>query len=502
MKSPLEITTTSGPVLGLRREDGAVFFDIPYAAAPTGAHRFAPPRPHAPWTDVRYSGMPGPTAPQPRRETFGVLDMTPYFGPGWIHGADYLTLTIWTPAVRDRRAPVMVFVHGGGFLGGSTRSALYDGQAFARDGVVLITVNYRLGIPGFLHLDDAPDNRGLLDVLAALRWIQSNAAAFGGDPANVTLFGQSAGAILAGGVVTDPASRGLLHRAILQSGTGTGALTAEQAELVTEAAGLELGLTPTAATLAEVPDGRFVEITPRLATVDLRVRDTFHPLGGLTPFSLVLDRQPAAYLAAGHGVDVDLLIGSNTEEGNLYLAPQGGLADVGETDLLAAAARSQRNPAELVEAYRLRRPDAAGPELLSAIVSDALFGNGTRRMAAAHATASAARTFLYEFTWRSSALDGTLGAAHTMELPFVFDRVGLPELHGQRALLGTDEPPADLARRMRQAWVRFATTGDPGWARHTVDHRATMHIGGRWQLRDAAGDRLDAVKFPAALRKP
>ncbi|MFD0361379.1 carboxylesterase/lipase family protein [Nocardia sp. GCM10030253] len=478
----LDITTTSGPVRGLRLSGGAVFFDVPYAAAPTGALRFAPPQPHASWTDIRDATHQGPTAPQPRRDVFGALDMSPYFGPGWIPGADYLTLTIRAPATQDRPAPVMVFVHGGGFVAGSTRAALYDGQSFARDGVVLVTVNYRLGIPGFLHLGDAPDNRGMLDVLAALRWIHDNVAAFGGDPTNVTLFGQSAGAILVGGILADPAARGLIRRAIIQSGTGTGALTPGQAQRVTDAAGHELGLDPTTMTMADIPDERFVEIMPRLGAVDLSIHDTFHPLGGLTPFSLVLDRQPADTLAAVHGADVDLLIGSNTEEGNLYLATQGGLIDTSEADLLAAAARSHRRPAELVHTYRTRRPGASNTELHSAIVSDALFGNGTRSMAAAHATTPGARTFLYEFTWRSNALDGRLGATHVIELPFVFDRVQLPSLHGPQALLGSAEPPTDLARRMHQAWVSFATTGDPGWAPHSPAHRDTMHIGETWEL--------------------
>jgi para-nitrobenzyl esterase len=131
----------------------------------------------------------------------------------------------------------------------------------------------------------------------------------------------------------------------------------------------------------------------------------------------------------------------------------------------------------------LRDPTgAANTELHSAIVSDALFGNGTRRMATAQATTRGARTFLYEFTWRSNALDGRLGATHVIELPFVFDRVQLPELHGPQALLGTAEPPTDLAHRMHHAWVRFATTGDPGWTPHNPAHRHTMHIGETWQL--------------------
>ncbi|MEU9190981.1 carboxylesterase family protein [Streptomyces sp. NPDC048484] len=474
--------TTSGTVRGRRHAYGTTFLGVPYAGAPTGVHRFAPPRPHASWNGVRDAVSQGPTAPQPRRDSFGALDMSPYFGPGWIHGDDYLTLNIWAPEARHSPAPVMVFVHGGGFVAGSANCALYDGAAFARDGVVLVTVNHRLGIPGFLPLNDAPDNRGMLDVLAALRWVQDNIAAFGGDPVNVTLFGQSAGAILVTGILADPAARGLVHRAIVQSGTGTGAFTTEQAQRVTEAVGTQLRLRPTARDMADIPDETLVEITRQLGAVDLRTEDAFHPLGGITPFSLVLDRQPADGIAAGSGPDVDLLVGSNTQEANLYLAPHGQLSDTGQEDLLRAAARSHPRPAELVEEYRAGRPGAANSALLSAIVGDALFGNGTCRTATAHATYRSARTFRYEFAWQSNALGGKLGAAHTVELPFVFDNVQLPGLHGPQALLGTAAPPADLARRMHETWIRFATTGNPGWAPYEPAHRRSMRIADTWKV--------------------
>lgn len=478
-----EVATTSGTVRG--RHDGAdaVFFGVPYARKPLGVDRFGTPQPHDPWDGVRDAGVPGPTAPQPRRDSFGTLDMSPYFGPGWVRGQDYLTLNIWAPHRERTPAPVMVFVHGGGFVAGSANNALYDGAAFARDGIVLVTVNYRLGIPGFLHLGDAPDNRGMLDVLAALRWIQDNIAAFGGNPANVTLFGQSAGAIIVTGILAEPTAGGLFHRAIVQSGTGTGAFTTEQADRITEAVGRELGREPTAEAMVDISDEEFVRVLGQLGAVDLRVGDTFHPLGGITPLGLVLDRQPADTVAAGHGVDVDLLIGSNTEEANLYLAPHGGLAETSERDLLLAAAQSHPHPGTLVREYRNRRPGATTSALHSEIVSDALFGNGTRRLAAAHATAHSGATFLYEFGWRSDAVEGRLGAAHTMELPFVFDNAELGGLHGSQALLGTTAAPAELARRMHRTWISFATTGDAGWDPCAPGHFPTMHIADRWSQR-------------------
>ncbi|MDT0609855.1 carboxylesterase/lipase family protein [Streptomyces lancefieldiae] len=491
------VTTAQGAVRGLRQGDTTTFLNIPYAAAPRGAGRFAPPRPHEPWDGVRDATVPGPGAPQSERKLGGV-DMSPYFGTGWNRGEDYLTVNVFTPAAAKGDLPVMVFVHGGGFVAGSTRSALYDGSAFARDGIVLVTLNYRLGIAGFLDLPGAPANRGLLDVVAALRWVKENIAAFGGDPHNVTLFGQSAGATIVGGVLATPEAAGLLHRAIVQSGSGLGAFTTEQAARVTRAAAEALGIEPHADAFAEVPDERLVEAASGLAGIDLRTGTHHDPLIGLSPFSLVLDTQPADSVAAGLGADIDLLIGTNTEEGHLYLVPVGKYATSGAEDVDDAAARSHPNPARLVETYRRTRPEASFGELRSALMGDALFGAGSWALAGAHAAHPGSATHAYEFAWRSQALDGALGATHAVELPFVFDLAHLPRLHGPAALLGPDKPPADLAARVHAAWVRFAGTGDPGWDPYDTERRATMRIDAEWtQVDDPRGRERQAWHRPS-----
>lgn len=451
--------TTSGPVRGRSTAYGTAFLGVPYAAGPTGAARFAAPQPHEPWTRVRDATRPGPTAPQPARDAFGALTMSPYFGPGWQRGTDYLTVNIWTPSRQINPAPVMVFVHGGGFVAGSINAPLYDGSTFARDGVILVTVNYRLGIPGFLHLPGAPDNRGLLDVQAALRWVQATIAGFGGDPGNVTLFGQSAGAIIVGAALADPAFAGLMRRVIIQSGSGVAAFTREQAAVITAAVGRELGAEPSVATLAGLDDDQFVELTPRLSARELRT-----PLGAITPFSVVLDQQPATAVAAGAGAEVDALIGANLDEGALYLAPLGLLDGTSEADVHATAARFHADPGAAVRAYRKAHPDASLGRLRTALLGDGLFGAGTQALTEAHAAHGP--TWAYRFAWRSDALDGRLGASHVMELPFVFDRLDLPALHGRQALLGSGPAPQYLADRMHAAWIRFAATGDPGWPRH------------------------------------
>lgn len=460
------VRTPAGAVRGIRHRTGESYRALPYAVTPTGVARFAAPAPHPGWPGVRDATQPSPTAPQPVRD-FGRLDMTGYFGPGWVPGREYLTADVHTPAADGRRRPVMVFLHGGGFVAGANRAALYDGSAFTRDGVVLVTVNYRLGIPGFLDLPGAPPNRGLLDVLAALRWVQETVAAFGGDPGNVTVFGQSAGATLTGALLAVPQAVGLFRRAVMQSGNGAGAFTPTQAQRVSAAAAAALGVAPTAEAFASVPDEQFVAVMPALAGLDLRTEDAADPLAGLSPFSLVLPDQPADSLRDGPAGRVDLLIGANTEEGHLYLAPTGQLESSTPADAADLAARLCPDPQAAIAAHRAALPHATPGELRSAILGDVLFQAGTRRMTRAHARISRGRTYAYSFAHRSTALEGGLGAAHTVELPFVFDLADEPWLHGATGLLGPDPAPPGLAARMHRAWAAFAHTGDPGWPAYT-----------------------------------
>jgi para-nitrobenzyl esterase len=371
--------------------------------------------------------------------------MQPYFGPGWVRGADYLTLDVHTPAAVDED---------------HHRSC----RVVARDGVVLVTVNYRLGVSGFLDVRGAPRNRGLLDVLAALTWVQDAISHFGGDPTNVTVFGQSAGATLVGALLATPEATGSFQQAIMQSGSGTGAFTPEQAERVTRAVAAELGVEPTADGFGNISDEQFVAVLPKLAGLDLQTASAADPLVGLSPFSLVLDEQPADALAKGPAADVALLIGTNTEEGNLYLVPQGKFESSQRPDVLAAASYTHRDPQAAVEAMMAHRPQASPGELRSALIGDALFGAGSTRMAEAHSQISRRGTYVYRFGFRSTALHGRLGAAHTVELPFVFDIADAEWLHGQTGLLGPGRVPRGLGAEMHRAWVAMAHKGSPGWA--------------------------------------
>ena len=486
------VNTTNGPVRGGSTETGHVFRSIPYAAGPRGTERFQAPAPHPGWTAVRDATRHGPTAPQPDRSRFGGLDMTPYFGPGWVRGDEYLTIDVHTPRDTSVPVPVMAFVHGGGFLGGSTQASLYEGSTFARDGIMYVGINYRLGAAGFMKLDDAPNNRGMLDVVAALRWIQGNAARFGGDPNNVTVCGQSAGAILVGALLADPTAVGLFHRAILQSGSGSGAFSPDQATVVSDALSSRLGRNATALDLAKVNDEQLVEAVSALGALDLQTPDAFDPLGGITPFSVVLSEQPWIAISAGRGPQVDLLIGANTEEAALYLAPVGRLQHVDRQDVLAAAARFHRHPKELVEAYAADLPSANDAELLTAVLGDGMFGIGTERMARAHAADPRTKTFRYEFDWRSRALDGRLGSAHTIELPFVFDVANRDHFCGPDSILGPVKASADLGQRTHRSWVDFVKSGDPGWPSVSDSSGLVQRIGDICELR--APTRPTAVR--------
>ncbi len=474
------VAVEHGSVRGTSHGMYSVFYSLPYAAPPMGAARFQAPTSHAPWPGVRDATRPGPTSPQPARGKFGALDLSPYFAPGWVRGDDYLTVNVWAPRARNGPVPVLVFLHGGGFLAGSSYSPLLNGRRFAEDGVLVVTVNYRLGIAGFLDLPSAAPNRALADVFAALAWVQRNIASFGGDPTNVTLAGQSAGATLtAAAIAAEPDDASAFHRAIMQSGSGTAAFTAEQAAIVRDAAADALGVAPTLPGFIGLSDEQLVAVTPALMGSDLGTVDARDPLQKITPFSVVSTEQPAAVLARGAGRRVDLLVGHNAQEGNLYLVPTGALATTTAADLRSAAAYAHADPDRLLSIYSAARPHATVGELRSIVLGEAAFGVGSRRLADEHAR-TGRRTYAYEFAWRSAALRGQLGASHVVETPFVFDNL-LPSLRGETRLLGP-RPPQELAERMHRAWIEFVTSGSPGWPDYDLDTRTTMRIDEHWTL--------------------
>ncbi|MFI0357879.1 carboxylesterase/lipase family protein [Actinomadura sp. 9N407] len=462
------VQTRYGKVRGSARDGVAAYLGIPYAAPPFGADRFGLPRPPEPWDGVRDALEFGPTAPKPGYpKPYDMLLPDPE-----IPGEDCLNLNIWTPfsggtggssslTPGGEGRPVMVWIHGGAFRNGSGAVSVYNGANFARDGVVCVTVNYRLGVEGFAYLPGAPSNRGLRDQIAALEWVRHNIAAFGGDPGQVTVFGESAGAMSVSTLLS--LDLGLFRRAIAQSGAGAIAQTTDDALLVTREMAARLGVEPTAEGFAAIDPAEIIPVQSAVAAEISALPDpgrwgatTVASGMAMTP---VLDgdlfpRRAEDAVAAGAGRDVDLLLGYTAEEFRLFLMPT-GLAAALTDDLVGAVAGGMGTPASVVAAYRESHPEMDAGELLATLITDGLFRIPANRLAEKHAGSS----WMYEFAWRSPNHD--LGACHALELAFVFDNLGV---EGSGEMSGPN-PPQELADAMHQAWVNFAVHGDPGWDR-------------------------------------
>lgn len=475
--------TTHGRVEGTVTSWGAVAKGIPFAASPTGTLRFRPPQPPNSWPGTRPATRYGPAAPQPYdpllKGMFG-------FDGFATDEADCLTLNVWTPAPASApdaddaaNRPVLVWLHGGGFVTGSGSDPVFDGSNLAeRRDIVVVTVNYRLGALGFLHLGDllGPDyaqsgNLGLLDQIAALRWVRDNIAAFGGDPGNVTLAGQSAGAVCILALMTSNAARGLFHKAIVQSGNPHFALDTAAADAVTRDVLGVLGLDArSAAKLLDTPADELIRAQQTVMDARSGLGD-----GAALPFAPVVDGvtltgTPLQALESGAAAEIPLIVGANLEEARLSLF-MGAPTAVDSESLQALFAARYAEPAKAVAAFRAVEPDASPGGLLLALSGEQMFRAPTRTAAAAQA-AHSADVWSYLLTWRSNALDGQLGACHSLDLPFVFDNLDQP---GATLFTGPGAPQS-LADSIGEAWASFAHTGDPGptWPRFDAALPTTM----------------------------
>ncbi|WP_406056173.1 carboxylesterase family protein [Streptomyces sp. NBC_01077] len=469
-----EVLTPYGALRGSAKDGVAAFLGVPYAQAPVGALRFRAPEPVEPWEGVREATAFGPTAPKrPYAPPLDALLPDPD-----IAGDDCLNLNVWAPwdrpdsatkeggpesttpdggprsATPDGGRPVMVWIHGGSLIHGSAAVPVYDGTAFARDGIVLVSVNYRLGVEGFGVFPDAPGNLGLRDQIAALTWVRDTIAAFGGDPERVTVFGESAGAISIAALLASPLAKGLFRRAVVQSGAPI-AQPLDTARRTTEAVAARLKVPATAEAFARVDRDLLLE-------AQTEVTGKGSPLTGGHSFQVVVDgevvpRDPAEALADGASAEVDLLMGTTAEEYRLWFVPSGVTDRVGPVAQRLLLWKT-KVPSRTARLYRAGRPQEKPGEILGALATDKLLRIPLNRLADARLLSGArAGTYLYEFGWRSPVLD--LGACHALELGFVFDTLDLPET---RALTGPDAPHG-LAAAMHAAWVSFAATGDPGW---------------------------------------
>jgi len=479
------VETRSGRVEGFARDGVLVFRGIPYAQPPVGPLRFRAPRREQPWTGVRSGLEFGPSAPQ--RPLALPL-------PGMDVGScdeDCLTLNVTTPAADTGRRPVLVWIHGGGFVIGAGSQPIYDATALARRGdAVVVTINYRLGPLGFLHLaevcpelDGAVGNAGLRDQLAALAWVRENVAAFGGDPDCVTIFGESAGGMSVATLLAMPGAQGLFSRAIAQSGAAHNVHDLETATRVAAEFLAELDLSPALAaeTLRELPPDKLLDLHQQTV---LRLGSTAGPL----PFQPVVDgdsllQPPLDALRAGASADVELLTGTTRDEWRLFQFLDAKLATL-DLDSLGKRLSAQLpdvDAAAIVEVYRGSRHAAKPSDLLFAIETDRVFRIPAIRLAEARARHAAA-TWMYRFDWESPALGGALGACHAVELPFVFGALDAP---GAEFFAGVGPEAERLCARTMDAWIAFARSGDPRHAdlpggrfeAYDLEQRSTLVLG-------------------------
>jgi len=458
------VETTAGAVRGSRRGGSDVFLGIPYAEVPFGDRRFAAPEPRAPWSGVRDALAYGPT---PQRRALAEVTAIPE--PS-IPGEDVLSVNVFTPAGSGRGAregsggaglPVLVYIHGGGYVAGSPASPWYDGTAFNRDGVVVVTISYRLGFEGFGWLPDAPANRGALDWVLALEWVRDNVAAFGGDPARVTIAGQSAGGGAVMTLLTMPRARGLFARAAALSAAPAD-IPLATAELATSDLADRLGIAVGRDAFAAVPEAAVLEaVGTRFAPIERPTAQSLlamtRGMGGLLTFGPVVDGDVHRGtvddgLRGGAGRDVPLLLGYTRDEfAGLARAHRDLFGSWDAEELL----RQLGLDPDVARRYVATLPGRDAADVLGQYTTDLVFRRHLPRWVAARE--GSAPTWAYDFAWRSR-VDGVAG--HCLDVPFVFDVLG--EEHVAR-LAGPDAPQ-ELADRVHGAYVAFVRGGSPGWA--------------------------------------
>lgn len=488
------VETRAGLLRGRVEQGVAVFRGIPYARPPVGELRLRPPQPAASWRGERDATRPGAAPPQRPDPLAAALGLQ---GRG-VCGEDCLSLDVWTPGRDARRRPVLVWLPGGAFVNGDAAAPLYDGRRLAARGdAVVVSVGYRVGALGFLGLGagESGANFGLQDQLAALRWVRDEIAGFGGDPGNVTVFGESAGAGSLLALLAMPRSRGLLRRAIVQSAAPEGVIDAAEAARRAERLLAKLGLAAgDAEGLRAAPVEKILDAQQALAGEEVwETGMLFAPVvdGDLLP------QRPLRALCDGAARDVELLIGSTRDEMRLYAgAPfepreDGPLRALVAAQLPGEADTRGARAAALVEAYRgarrARGEPAAPADLFWAILTDLHLRVPATRLAAGHARHQP-QTRMYLFCWESPGRGGVLGSCHALDLPFTFGNLDAP---GMTGFAGTGQEPERLAANLMQAWLLFARRGDPAhagigpWPVYETHRRVTMELGRRCGAREA-----------------
>jgi carboxylesterase type B len=482
----MDVTTESGIVSGLQIDGLHYFRNIPFAAPPFGDLRFLPPQPAEKWDGVRDGTKAGPAVPQPISKTD---PLGPLYGPPET-GEDCLTLEVWTPDPGNAGLPVMVHIHGGAYVTGTGSVIGYSGKNFARDGIVHVGINYRLGIDGFLYLGEGRDNLGLRDQTAALEWVQRNVAKFGGDPARVTIFGQSGGGVSVMLNLAMPASQGLFAQAIAQSGCSMPSVDVDEAARLTRQVARRLKIAPTAEGFASLSLARTTAAAEKTLTSFALGLVRSDPRALLISAFRAVHGTPTlptnAFDSAGTIPGVPLLAGTARNESGPFVE---GIADLGPglgPLVTRGIRRALRMDKQMERAYRegprqlTRRSD-----IVEAAWTDWAFRIPTIRLLEARPEPS----WLYEFRWQDARRRPATGSFHGIDVPFsrdlLADVVGLGEA-GWPVFGPT--PPQELATDMHSAWVSFAKTGNPGWSHYETVERLTKIFDAPSELlSDAAG---------------
>ncbi|MEC3918666.1 carboxylesterase/lipase family protein [Nocardia sp. CDC160] len=464
-----EIRTAAGVVRGSWESAVVVFRGIRYAEPPIGPRRFLAPIPVRPWDGVRDAREFGP--PVPQSSNLGLV-MSSVSGDVEDGSEDCLTLNVWSPDLGGANLPVMVWIQGGTYLENNTANPHCDGATLARAAVVVVSMNYRVGMDGFGRITGAPDNRGILDQIAALEWVQHNIAAFGGDPANVTVFGQSAGAASIAALLVMPKAAGLFRRAISQSMPGT-YFTPRLADAISTTIAAQLGVRATVSDLARLPPRALTDATTAVIAKLPEFVDIWGPMALTpTPFSPIVDGDvlpcaPWTGVSNGAAHAVDLLIGHTRDEFRLYTSQPGNQP----TPEQVAVAFDHLGPGTDGErAYRTAYPDATPSQRFEILNSDWLFRMPSLHLADA-AYVGGGPVWFYELAWSFNAEQG---ASHCLDFLLLFGTLSPDEVRAHRSAHPTaaDEIP-HVAKRIRADWVSFATTGKPGWAPYDSRTRVT-----------------------------
>jgi para-nitrobenzyl esterase len=480
--SPATVATTAGKIRGTQAAGVYAFKGVPYGATTAGAARFLPPAKPKPWPGIREATALGPRSPQLLSLFHGVVPPeVEAMDRDEMMGEDCLVLNVWTPTLdRERKLPVMVWLHGGGFTSGSGGFICYDGTQLAKKHeVVVVTVNHRLGALGYLYLAGlgaeryaTASNAGNLDIVAALEWVLDNIGAFGADPNNVTIFGQSGGGGKVSSLMAMPAAHGLFRRAIVQSGADVKGISRDAASQNAERYLARLNLKP-----EQVDQLQNLPMDQLLKAAN---EGSGPPINwGPVVDGRSLPADPFDPTAPELSGSVPLLIGTVETEVTFFpgqpLEPMDDATFHGRMKQLLRTA-SDADVDRVIAAYRAGRRDRANTDLYLIMASDATFRQGVLLEAQRKAEQTQARVFQYYFTWRSPVRDGKLRTFHTLEIPFVFDNVD-----ECKSMTGAGADRYALAEKISNAWVAFARTGNPNhaglpdvWVPYDNTRRATM----------------------------